>query len=104
MSDPTLAEVVRRLEDVARSVERVAATMEASYVRKEVYEAKHESLRSEMRSAVKDVADDVSDIKRVREKDSDRWKQAMFTTGVNLLMLLIIAAISVSNFMARGGS
>lgn len=102
-SDPSAAELLRRLEDVVRSVERLASTMEASYVRKEVYEAKHEALRREVHSSVKDVADDVAEVKRLREKDADRWKQAMFTIGIAIVLLLIQGALTVSNFMARTG-
>jgi phage host-nuclease inhibitor protein Gam len=102
-SDPSAAELLRRIEDVVRSVERLASTMEASYVRREVYEAKHEALRREVHSSVKDVADDIADAKRLREKDADRWKQAMFTIGIAIVLLLIQGALTVSNFMARTG-
>lgn len=103
MNDPSAAELLRRIEDVVRSVERLASTMEASYVRREVYEAKHEALRRELHSSVKDVADDVADAKRLREKDADRWKQAMFSIGLLVVGLLITGAFTVSNFMARAG-
>jgi phage host-nuclease inhibitor protein Gam len=102
-SDPSASELLRRIEDVVRSVERLASTMEASYVRREVYEAKHEALRREVHSSVKDVADDIAEAKRLREKDADRWKQAMFTIGVAIVLLLIQGALTVSNFMARVG-
>lgn len=103
MNDPSAAELLRRIEDVVRSVERLASTMEASYVRREVYEAKHEALRNEIRNAINDVADDVADAKRIREKDADRWKQAMFSIGLVIVGLLITGAFTVSNFMARAG-
>ena len=103
MNEPTMAEMLRRLEDVMKSVERLTRTLETSYVRKEVYKANHESLRRENASAIKDVADDVADAKRLREKEADRWKQAMFAIGVQLLMLLILGAVAISNFMARVG-
>lgn len=102
-SEPGAYELVRRIEEVVRSVERLAATMEASYVRKEVYDAKHEALRREVKSGIDDVKTDVSEINRQREKDSDRWKQAMFAIGVQVVVLLIVAAFAVSNFMARQG-
>ena len=100
---PSCAELVRRIEDVVRSVERLTSTMEASYVRKEVYDARHESLRNELRGAVKDVADDVREINRVREKDAYRWKQLMFSVGLLVIGLVITGAFAVSNFMARVG-
>lgn len=103
MTDPSASELLRRIEDVVRSVERLASTMEASYVRREVYEAKHEALRNEVKSSIKDVADDVADAKRLREKDADRWKQAMFSIGLVIVGLLITGAFTVSNFMARAG-
>lgn len=103
MTDPSASELLRRIEDVVRSVERLASTMEASYVRREVYEAKHEALRNEVKSSIKDVADDVADAKRLREKDADRWKQAMFSIGLVIVGLLITGAFTVSNFMAQAG-
>ena len=103
MTDPSAAELVRRIEDVVRSVERLHSTLEASYVRKEVYEAKHEGLRREMSASIKDVADDVAEARRIREKESDRWKQAMFAIGIQIVALLIVGGIAVSNFMARSG-
>lgn len=98
---PTNAEIARRLDEAIRAVERLATTLEASYVRKEVYEAKHEALRREQEASVKDVADDVAEIKRGRTEDANRWKQAMFAIGCAILMLLIQGALTVSNFMAR---
>ena len=103
MTEPSSAEILRRLEEVVRSVERLASTMEANYVRREVYEAKHEHLRTSLQADVKDVRDDVEDIKRLREKDGDRWKQLAFTVGGSLLLMLVTAAFAISNFMARGG-
>jgi hypothetical protein len=45
--DPSMAELVRRIEEVVRTQERLSFTLESSYVRKEVYEARHEALRRE---------------------------------------------------------
>lgn len=101
VTEPSNAEIARRLDETTRAVERLAATLEAKYVRREVYEAKHEALRSEYRASVKDVADDVAEIKRVRDEDANRWKQFMFALGCSILLLLVQGALTVSNFMAR---
>lgn len=103
MTEPSTAELLRRLEDVVKSVERLSTTMEASYVRRDVYEARHEALRSRVDSEIKDIEDDVAAQRAKLEKGEDRWKQAMFTFGGSLLLMLIPAAFAVSNFLARTG-
>lgn len=103
MNDPSGAELLRRIEDVVRTVESLASRMEAKYVPREVYEAKHEALRNEVKRSVGDISEDVTDIKRLREKDADRWKQAMFTIGIAIVLLLIQGGLTVSNYLARTG-
>ena len=98
---PSNAEIARRLDETTRTVERLALTLEASYVRKDVYDARHEALRREQDGKVKEVAEDVAEVKRERQKDADRWKQFVFALGCSILLLLIQGAITVSNFMAR---
>lgn len=104
MTEPTNAELVRRIDDLVRTVERLTGTLEASYVRKEVFEARHEAQGQRVDASVREVADDVNEIKRLREADSNRWKQAMFAIGAQVLLLLILGAFAVSNFMSRTGA
>jgi len=101
VTEPTNAEIARRLDEAVKAVERLTSTLETSYVRKEVYEAKHEALRNSMLMQIKDVSDDVVELKGQRQKDADRWKQFAFALGLAILMLLIQGAITVSNFMSR---
>ena len=110
MTEPTIAELVRRLDEIAtqqremlREMREDRALMAATYVRQDVYDSRHTHLRAEMTAAIKDVADDVADDRRRQEKSDDRWKQLAFTVGGSLLLMLVTAAFAISNFMARGG-
>jgi hypothetical protein len=98
---PTNAEIARRLDEAIRAVERLATTLESSYVRKEVYEARHEAIRREHAAGVKEVADDVADLKRQQQDNANRWKQFAFALSCAIILLLIQGALSVANFMAR---
>lgn len=102
-NDPTIAEVVRRLDEVARSVERVAATLESSYVRREVYEAKHEALRSWARQEFQDVRGDIGRIEEARKTDAAFRRQIMAGAAVGLILLLVNLVLATSNVLARGG-
>lgn len=101
--EPTLGEVMRQVRDLVQQVRDLVQEVRADYVRKDLYDARHEALRRQQEAAIKEVADDVAEVKKGREKDADRWKQAMFTIGVAILLLLIQGALTVSNFMARTG-
>lgn len=110
MNEPSIAELVRRLDEIAtqqremlREMREDRALMAATYVRQDVYESRHTHLRAEIKSDVKDVRDDVDEDRRKAEKNDDRWKQMAFTVGGSLLLMLITAAFAISNFMARGG-
>jgi hypothetical protein len=103
VTDPTIAEVVRRLDDVTRSVERVAATLESSYVRREVYEAKHEALRSWARQEFNDVRGDITRIEEARKADQAFRRQIMAGASIGLILLLVNLVLATSNFIARAG-
>ena len=103
MTDPSIAELVRRLEDTSRAIERVATTLESSYVRREVYEAKHEALRAQQQQSIKEVADDVRDLQEARKTDAAFRRQIMAGAAVGLILLLINLVLATSNVMARGG-
>lgn len=98
---PTNAEIARRLDETVTQVRQIAATLEASYVRKDVYDARHEAIRREHAARVREVADDVAELKKLRHEDANRWKQFAFALGLAILMVLIQGALTVSNFMAR---
>ena len=108
--DRTMGEVVRQLEQISQQQRDILSeirsdreTYHRTFVPRETYEAKHEALRAQQAAAIKEVADDVTEIKQARVKDADRWKQAMFTIGIAIVLLLIQGALTVSNFMARTG-
>lgn len=104
MSDPTVPELMRRLEEVARSVERLVRTMETSYIRRDVYEAKHESIRAEFNGKVQDIYGDLQDMKEARQQDLAFRRQIMAGASVGIILLLVNLVIATSNFIARVGS
>lgn len=115
MTDPTVSEIVRRLDEVTRSVERVASTLEASYVRREVYEARHEALKqagaredqalkSYFEQEIRDIRGDVTRIEDARKSDQQFRRQIMAGAAVGLILLLINLVLATSNFIARGGA
>lgn len=103
MTDPTIAELVRRLDDVTRSVERVASTLEASYVRREVYDAKHEALKSRTDRDVNELRADIKRIEEERKADQAFRRQVMAGAAVGLILLMVNLVLATSNFIARGG-
>lgn len=113
MTDWTSAEIMRRVEELVRSVERLASTMEASYVRKEVYEAKHEALRAATDARIKDLEGDVADLEHKRDEDKkvqeaarrdadNRLKQLAFTVAGSVLASIVVGALAVAGL--PGGS
>jgi hypothetical protein len=103
VTEPSNAELVRRLEDVTRTVDRLATTLEGSYVRREVYEAKHEALRSQINSQVQDIYGDIKDIKDARASDLAFRRQIMAGVAVGIILSLVTLVVATSNFIARVG-
>lgn len=101
MNEPSNAEIARRLDETAGRLDAIARDLATSYVRKDVYESDQRALRAEMAAGVKDVRDDVDEIKKQRTDDANRWKQAMFGLGVSLLLLVVSGVIQVIQFMAQ---
>jgi hypothetical protein len=93
--------MVRRLDEIARSIERVMLTLETSYVRRDVYEAKHEAVRNELNGKVQDIYADLSDIKETRKADLAFRRQILAGASVGIILLLINLVIATSNFIAR---
>jgi hypothetical protein len=99
--EPTNAELVRRLDDVARQVERIAATLEDKYVRVDVYKAKHDALRADIDGKVQDLYGDIRDIKTTRASDLAFRRQIMAGAAVGVILILVNLVIATSNFIAR---
>lgn len=109
MSEPTLAEAMRRLDDVAKSVERIVATLETHYVRLDVYTAKHESIRRELDSTAlnlagdfKDLRDnDIKELKEARKADLAYKRQISAGVAVGLILMVGNVVFTTVNYLAR---
>lgn len=104
MSDPTVPELVRRLDDVVRSLERITANIDSNYLRRDVYEARHVSLRREVDSQLQAVKDDLRDVQEARKAEAAYRKQILAGFAVAILVMLVNLALATSNFIARVGA
>lgn len=52
------------LGEIADDIAEIKNLLNQSYVRKDLYEAKHDALNRRVDSAIKNIADDVADINR----------------------------------------
>lgn len=102
MSDPTVPELVRRLDEIARSIERVIRTLETSYVRRDVYDAKHEAIRNEFNGKVQDLYAEIKDMKDARQQDVTFKRQIMAGAAVGIILILVNLAIATSNLVRIG--
>ena len=101
--DPTLGEIMRRLEELARSMQQLASTLESSYVRREVYEAKHQALYSYVDAKTKENTDDIADLKRQRQEGQAFRRQII--AGVSVLAIgMVLNLLLVINQITGGGS
>jgi hypothetical protein len=80
--DITLGEVVRRLDDVSRQLASLAARLDETYLRKDVYEVKHVNLRN-----------DVDEI-----LEQQQWNRRLAVSGIVVPVLAtIIAALILAS-------
>lgn len=117
MTEYTNAEIMRRLDDLVRQNTIVLAEIKEDrrilaerYVTKEIHDRDVRGYREAHDRDIKDIHDDIQSMIKARESDvadkkkaEDRWKQAVFGLGVQAVMMLIVAFISFSNFVARSG-
>ena len=101
--EPTLGEILRRLDAVAAQMTTLAAEMRqdrldaaATYVRKDVYESRHKNLK-----------DDVTNLEtynKEREKrEADTRRQFMFLMLSIAVPAILGLLLAVNNFLATGG-
>ena len=102
--EPTLGEVLRRLDEVSRQLIDTSREMKedrksaaATYVRQDVYIAQ----RQADAAVLADTHGDIQSIKDDRRKDAD-WKrqQNLFLAGLTITALVSIA-IAIANIVAR---
>src|SRR5690606_31951274 len=103
--------ITQQLSQVVGSVDRLTTRMEESYVRKDVYLAKHEALRADTTAraegieraqvaTTKEIRDDIKELQDSRKDDEKHRRQQW--AAISLLVLSLIGTILVS--MLQGGA
>lgn len=100
--EPSPLELLRRIEELTRSLERVTNTLESSYVRKDVYEARHDALRREIRQEQAEIRGDVSELQDAQKAQVAFRRQVL--AGVLVGLVLILAQIVLVLTRIPGGS
>ena len=108
MADPTPAEIMLRLDhitaqlaQVVGSVDRLTTRMEQSYVRKDVYEARHSALRADMTARSTEIERDVEELKSDRKDDAKHRRQMW--TAIGLAFLGMLLSILSTVILTGGG-
>lgn len=122
MTEPSIAELVRRLDEstkhqnqrldeVARSVERLINTLEQSYVRRDVYVERMSAIEQRMtaqseahRREAQELAADLGEVRTVLKEGQNRWKQLAFTVGATVVAAVFVALIVAAGVMPGGGA
>lgn len=104
MSEPTLGEVVRRLEDVVRQVADVAAQLSSdrrdaaqTYVNRETYRADQRLTDSRLAAIVKDVGE----LDDAREKDIAWRRVSSFNLAITSAGWLVTIALALFMYLTR---
>lgn len=101
VSDPTIPEVMRRLDEVTRSLDRITGNIEASYIRRDVYTVAHEALRREVDARLEAQSKDLKAVEEARQEDVKFRRQILAGAAVVIITVFINLALAVSNFVAR---
>jgi hypothetical protein len=103
-SEPTLGEVLRRLEEVSRQLLDVTHELKedrkataATYVRQDVYIAQ----RQADAAIVADLAGDMQSMRDERKTDVGFRRQVWLTLGALAISMLVTIVIAIANFVAR---
>lgn len=102
--EPTLGEVLRRLDDLiskvgdlAKELKEDRASAAATFVRQDVYVAQ----RLADQAVVADLNGDIQAVKADRAKDSDWKRQQNLSLAVMAITVLVSIALAIANFVAR---
>jgi len=102
MTEPTLAETLRRMESIASTLTSRMADLAA-----EMKEARRESMPRELaaawrdadRAAVTDVVKDVEDLRKRGDADAAWRRQMLLGLGTTILMSLVTLAVALISFL-----
>lgn len=103
-SEPTLGEVLRRLDDLSRQMLDLVREIKEdrsenakTFVRQDVYIAQ----RLADQAVTADLAGDLQSLKDDRKKDLDGQRQRNLTLGLFAITTLVSIALSIVNILAR---
>jgi hypothetical protein len=96
--EPTLGEVTRRLDDVARRLEASASKAERVYVRRDTWAANRESDQKD----VKAIADRVDDLERADEAMGAFKRQLLLALGIAAISALVSVLIMAAGLLFGG--
>lgn len=97
MSEPTLGEVMRRLDDTARTLRDHAAALAAdrayaaqTYVLQKVYEVSTNALQ-----------DDIDDLRKARDAEQNFRRQALLGAAFLAITTVVSIALAIANLLTR---
>lgn len=94
---PTLGELVRQLETVARQLQDITLQLRTDFVRKETYELTERSRDREFR----ELRGDIEELKTARAGDQSWRRQMSLTLAIAVIGWLLTIALAVATLMAR---
>lgn len=103
MTEPTLGEVLRRLNEVSATMQDMAQRLErervenaVTFVRKDVYDARHVILTERVKGLEQDADD--------REKAAEAFRRQVLVVVIGVALPAFLALVlAVNNFLAAGG-
>ncbi len=103
MSEPTLGEVLRRLDEVSRQMTLLAGEMRAeraenaqTYLRRDVFEARDKATLQRLEDVERDNAD--------KEKAAELFRRQIIVGLILAAVPAVLAMVlAVNNFIASGG-
>ena len=95
-SEPSIGEIVRRLDDITRRQNELFTALESTYVRKD----NHDLAREADRAAVREVAGDMQAVVARLDKGENFRRQILAGASVGVILLVINLVLALSNFTA----
>lgn len=91
MTEPSVAELVRRVEDLVKSVERLTNTMESTYATKEAMQGLKDLHATKIRELEKD-----------NEARANTFRQIIASLVIGFVLLLIPLIGQIQSIVGRG--
>jgi hypothetical protein len=105
VTEPSNAEISRRLDEVTRTLERITSTLEDKYVPRREYEAKHEALTKATALSLSVQQGDIIELREVN-KDAATFRRQILAGGailvIGVVFNLILATSNLVRFVGGG--